>query len=316
MTKPAMKSSNLYTLVVAFASLASVASAQSQGGEARYPRNDAESREISGSRPAAIKITGRSAPGDVLSRGTMRSRVVGSRVEQECEFNYSFDVPLLFGSREVTIQHQKDCTAVLESVTDIDVVEAPDAVAVAAVAPSGMRSIAQLASKLWETIFPTVSAQSYTLRTLYHHIYTCGIACAGGADGLTALQGWIDYRYNGFDARMDGALSWFCTSGTNGAGQSNCQPPLHQIGVPMFPVNVGWLGYAIIVGRAWGPANLVMSDEYGRFFLAPAGNPIAFDHTMRQQRIAFSNGSVNCSSTITGSYVQGPVRSACVVTAR
>jgi hypothetical protein len=216
----------------------------------------------------------------------------------------------------VILWHRADCTVVVDDIVDTSVVEVPENVAAARTL---FGSIAKVSGWLWEALFPIAHAQSYASRRMYHHIHTCGAACAGGIDGLTAQQGWMDYRYNTLNARMDGAWGWACTAGTKTPGVSWCQPPMEIAAAPMAPVNTGWAATNFwIVERVWGPASQVRAADQSDFFWAPwpATQPRSYQHRLSSLRFANYNGTAGCSSGITGSWVNGPIRSSCIVTVR
>lgn len=86
-------------------------------------------------------------------------------------------------------------------------------------------------------------------------------AACYGIDGLTAQQGWMDYRWTPTAAMIEAAWGWFCTAGISywlgGIPQSNCQNPMEVAGAPMFQVNTGWVGYnPWILCRNWVGASV------------------------------------------------------------
>lgn len=285
---------------------------QSTGGMNQYPRNDDEARLARRELPTPVKISGSTLRGDVVARGRRVQRASGRISASDCEFDFGFEIQLQAGSREVVLQPQPDCTITLESITDKDVVE-PAEYAVNAVKPGIFAAVRHVAGKLSEALFPTAFAQTDVLRTLYHHIYTCGVACAGGIDGLTAQQGWLNYRYNYTQAKLDTAYAWFCMAGSSG-GYSYCQFPMEIAGTPMFPVNTGWTGFGGVMYRTWGPGTQVSAGDYSIYQWIPVGQsvPPAFVHTLYNERKANYNGTVSCVSWISGSIPNGPVRSSCV----
>jgi hypothetical protein len=290
---------------------------QSQSGPTRQP-----GRAI-GERVArtSAKLDRRSLKGRVLARGKRVERNRDGIVQPECEFNYSFETELFSGNREVTIQHTPDCRAVLEKIEDMNAVE-PQEGLIAGVSPGAFGSASRVVGKLWEALFPTVLAQTWNYRTLYHHIYTCGVACHGSVDGLTALQGWLDYRYNGSTVVNEGAAGWMCVAGQHPSypNRSNCQPPMEVAYSPMAPVNTGWWGYNFwITGRIWGPGGIVLGQDQSSYYWLPLRvqpGPRFYEHTLYNQRTARANGVASCGSSVTGSFVNGPVRSLCVVRSR
>jgi hypothetical protein len=289
--------------------------AQSEAGQNRFPRTDAESRSVRTNLPRPVRITRRHLPGDVLTRGRAMMRNRGGRATQDCEFDFGVEVSLYSGSREYTIETRPDCSVVLQNLNDNDVVEPEDRI-VAAQTPGAFGRIRDVAGRLWDALFPTAFAQSYALKTIYHHIYTCGIACAGGIDGLTAQQGWLYYRHNGISAQMDGAWGWFCTSGMNGS-YSWCQPPMEVPGAPMNQINTGWAGYnSWIMYRYWGPGTNVSAGDQTMFDWRPIGFPPTFIHTLYNERKANQYGVASCISYYSGYIVNGPVIGNCVQTSR
>lgn len=289
---------------------------QTEGGLNQYPQNDAEARLMHRELPPPVKISRNTLRGDIVARGRRVPRTTDRAEGSDCAFDFGFEIELRSGSREVVLQPQPDCTVTLESVTDVDVIE-PQEHAVASVAPGVFATVRQVAGKLWEALLPTAFAQTDVLMTLYHHIYTCGIACSGGIDGLTAQQGWLDYRYNLTQAQLDAAYGWFCMAGTSG-GYSYCQSPLEVPYAPMAPVNTGWTGFGGIMYRHWGPGTQVSAGDYSTYQWVPWGEsvPPAFVHTLYNERKANYNGTVSCVSWIAGSIVNGPVRSTCVAVPR
>jgi hypothetical protein len=302
-------------LVVATATLTE---AQTQSGQNQYPQNDQQSRTIRTNFPQAVKITRNTGRGDVLARGRKVTRARGGRVSTECDYDFGITVELAAGKREFTLQpRESDCSVVLDDLRDENVTEGN---VQAKASPTRPNPIA----RFFEALFPTLSAQSYTLRQVYHHIYTCGIACAGGVDGLTAQQGWLNYRYNGVNAQMDsGTGGWSCVAGSTyglpNVGVSNCQPPLQVPGVPMFPVNTGWWTYNFwATCRNWGPGPSVSQCNQASYFWVLPGNtiPRLWEHTLYITQTAYSNGNGACTSYVTGSYVNGPWQGACQINAR
>jgi hypothetical protein len=285
---------------------------QTQGGMNQYPQTDDEARLIRRDLPPPVKISRSTLPGDIVARGRHVQRTTGRTAGSDCAFDFGFEIELQSGSREVVLRPQPDCTVTLESVTDVDVVE-PQEHAVASVKPGIFATARHVTGKLWEALFPTAFAQTDVLRTLYHHIYTCGIGCSGGIDGLTAQQGWLNYRYNYTQAKLDTAYAWFCMAGSAG-GYSYCQDPMHVAYAPMAPVNTGWTGYGGVMYRNWGWGSQVSAGDYSTYQWIPVGQsvPPAYIHTLYNERKANYNGSVSCVSWISGSIVNGPVRSSCV----
>lgn len=279
-------------------------------GATLYPGTDDASRSTRREFAQSIRVNRQTQRGAVIARG-LRAPLNG-----ECVYNVNIRVEIYSGGRELALSPRPDCSIVLDDIVDNAVVE-PEERAAAALAPGAFGQMRNVAGRLWEALFPTALAQSYVLKRLYTHIYTCGVACSGGIDGLTALQGWTDYRYNGSSISMDAAWEWFCTSGTTSSGMSNCQPPMEVGWSPMNPVNTGWWGYNNwITGRVWGPGSSIYGSAETTFKWTPMGVPPTFIHTLYNQRTVNFAGIATCSTPIVGSWVNGPLRSGCVISNR
>jgi hypothetical protein len=230
---------------------------------------------------------------------------------------------ILEGSREVVVTPREDCTLVLESIDDQNVVEPQDA-NLARQEPPSPRGLWAL---LWQRLFPTVSAQTlWVERSVYHHIYTCGVACAGGIDGLTAQQSFLRYSNNTDFPRQvklsNQTFEWYCIAGvrwTPVGYLSNCQPLLEVSGAPMFPANTGWrVLNPWILSRVWGPNTLqVAASAQAEFDWNPNGpgvQPRFFWHRLIVESVGRPYPLAPlCNSVLQGSPVNGPIRSLCVV---
>lgn len=284
--------------------------AQALSGEHQFPRDDRENRAIQRERPAPVQIHRRVLPGSVIARGTMIDRNRdGVVAPEECQFNYGFEIRLYSGSRTIGIRYEPDCTAVLEDVVDVDVIEPEDRLALRD--PTSPGRVRSLFGRLMDALFPTVHAQAYINKGVYEHIYTYG---GGGPswDGLTAQQGWLEFRYNGSHANFNSALGYFCVDGRDAYGNSYCRPPM---GIPpMNPAWTGWYGYnPHIVARCYGPSNRVCSHEHTSFFWD--WGPPEFNHTLENVRYGYWNGTVACSTWVTGnppSGTSGVIRAGCL----
>jgi hypothetical protein len=305
----------LFVCVLCLVTSASIAQAQAaRGGASQYPRNDRIDASIPRNLPAPVQIRGDVRPGHILARGRNvdlnRDRVLA---DDECEFNYGFSVALWSGRREVTVRHLPGCTAVIEEIRDINAVEVQDRVAALKRSdpPTTPRTVL---GRLWDAIFPTASAQTWINKVVYGDIYTYGYAGAG-ADGLTAQQGWLYFRYSGSSAIMNSANGWFCVDGRNPQGQSWCQPPL---GIPpMGPYHTAWWGQnPWIIQRSWGPSPTVVAEEQTEFFWDPQSCPLCpeFRHQLHNRRIAYAQGWGECPRWVTGSIPNSYYTSACQVT--
>jgi len=270
----------------------------SQGGANQYPENDNQARGIRTNLPPLIAVNSRSLRGTTIARGR--------KVNDVCNYDFGVRIRLFGGRRDVVLRpNETTCEMILDHVQDTNVIEQ-------ASIPSSPRG---LLGRLMQTLFPKLEAQSPTLRTLYSHIYTCGVACAGGADGLTAQQGWLNFRFvYSYNAQMDSAVGWFCTSGSDNGTTSRCMPgsPLGTWGSPMNPVNTGWWGYNFYnTGKVWGPGESVMSSWQTSFFWAPwpATYPRYFEHTLYMRQTATRYGDGYCDLYTSGSFVMGPILS-------
>lgn len=302
------------------------------GGANDYPRTDAEGRAFSQSRsrpPAqAVKITGRSVIGSIVARGQRAGEQTGATSPPEratgqepapCEYDATFSVEIVEGAREFTVSPQPDCTLVLDEVRDTDVVEPQEVIAQA----QPKRSLRGMLAGLWEVFFPRLLAQIWVQRSVYQHIYSCGVACAGGIDGLTAQQTWMRYEQSGTQVRANQLYGWYCIAGIrwNGAAYvSNCQPPLEVPNAPMFGGNTGWRafnGWPTV--REWGPStSRVRTGDQAEFdwnIAGPTVPPRSFHHQLSTETIGRPSGAPTCNSSIQGSWVAGPIRSGCIVPA-
>lgn len=232
----------------------------------------------------------------------------------DCQYDYTIGTDITEGQRNFTILHLPDCTVVLEELRDLGVVE-PGEFNVAQVSPGIFAPMRHVVGKLMDALFPTAFAQTWVYKTAYHDIWTCGAICP--PDGLTAQQGWIDYRYIlNSEIRLDSALGWFCTAGLqyrDDQWKSFCLEPMDIPGSPMQQYDTGWRGYnPFIVERYWGTPNssFVKSYEKTNFFWCPENNPCPqYEHILYNQRTAWPSGNYNCSSTTSGTFVRGPMRS-------
>jgi hypothetical protein len=310
--------------------LASAAGAQEAGigGAAAFPRTNQENQAAArarGTRPATVTITRSTPPGAVVARGRRAAAAAGrgGGASAPCEYNVGWTIEILEGAREVTVTpRESDCTLVLDSIQDRDVVEPGD------------RNLARLEQPgrglwgaLWQALFPTASAQTlWVERAAYHHIYTCGVACAGGIDGLTALQSFLRYSQTTDYPRQvrlsNRTFEWYCIAGlrwTPVGWLSNCQPLLETPGAPMFPGNTGWRVYnPWITGRVWGPTtgNVYASAqaEFDWNISGPNVQPRFYWHRLIVESVGrvYPYGPL-CNSILQGSPVNGPIRSVCMV---
>ena len=301
----------------------SLAAAQEgSGGPVRYPRTDAERRGSNRERPRfRAKVDRRTLRGDVIGRGKRTDRNRDGRFSaDECEFDFSVGTDIAEGERQmVVVNNPADCTSKLEEIQDIDVVE-PREHQIALVTPGVFHRARKTIGNLWEALFPTVLAQTFLYRQLYHDIMTCGVVCPptgigpSAGDGLTALQGFMDYRYIPFGrVEMTGALGWYCVDGWRtdpftGQRVSHCQPPMHLPGSPMFPFWTQWYAYnPIILERIWG-GSFARAMDASSFYWLPNGGPLMFNHQLVNWREAFNTGFSRCDSRALGSFVNGPAK--------
>ena len=302
----------------------SIAAAQEgSGGPVRQPRTDAERRSASKERPRfRAKVDRRTLRGDVIGRGTRTDKNRDGRFSaDECEFDFSVGTDIALGERQiVVVNNPADCTSKLEDMQDIDVVE-PEENQVAMVTPGVFHRTRKAIGNLWEALFPTVLAQTFLYRELYHDIMTCGVVCPptgigpSAGDGLTALQGFMDYRFVPFGRlEMTGALGWWCVDGWRtdpftGQRVSHCLPPMHLPGSPMFPFWTHWYAYNPIVLERIAPGgSFARAMDATSFYWLPNGGPLMFNHQLVNWREAFNNGASNCDSRAFGSFVNGPAK--------
>jgi hypothetical protein len=91
---------------------------------------------------------------------------------------------------------------------------------------------------------------------------------------------------------------------------------MHISGAPMFEVNTGWIAYNFFtMYRNWGGyqyREVSAGDQSSFRWWGPNSNP-AYYHTLYNERKGYwPYGNFGCVSWITGSYVNGPVRSGCI----
>jgi hypothetical protein len=273
-----------------------------------------------------VRITRSTPLGAVIARGRRAAAAPfggsGGRAEAPCEFNVVLQTEILEGSREVTVTPQADCSLVLERIDDVRVVEPQDVKVAQQERPSPRSWLASI----WQHFFPSVSAQTLWVdRSMYHHIYTCGVACAGGIDGLTALQSFLRYSHNTDFPRQvrlsNQTFEWYCMAGvrwTPIGTLSNCQPVLEVAGAPMFPGNTGWRVYnPWITGRVWGPnTTQVYASAQAEYDWNPSGasTPRFYWHRLIVESVGRTYPLAPlCNSILQGAPVAGPLRSACVV---
>lgn len=312
----------------------SVAAAQEgSGGPVRYPRTDAERRSVNKDRPRfRAKVDRRTLRGDVIGRGKRTDKNRDGRFSaDECEFDFSVGTDIAEGERQmVVVNNPADCTSKLEEIQDIDVVE-PQENQIAMVTPGVFHKAKKAVGNLWEALFPTVIAQTWLSRQLYHDIMTCGVVCPptgigpSAGDGLTALQGFMDYRFIPFGrVEMTSALGWYCVDGWRidpftGQRVSHCLPPMHLPGSPMFPFWTHWYAYnPIILERIAPGGSFARAMDATSFYWLPNGGPLKFNHQLVNWREAFNNGFSRCDSRALGSFVNGPAKFyvSCRVTVR
>jgi hypothetical protein len=302
----------------------SVAAAQDgSGGVVRQPRTDAERRSGNKERPRfRAKVDRRSLRGDLLGRGKRTDKNRDGRFSaDECEFDFTVGTDIALGERQmVVVNNPTDCTSKLEEIQDVDVVE-PDQNHVAMVTPGVFHTTRKAIGNLWEALFPTVLAQTWLYRELYHDIMTCGVICPptgtgpSAGDGVTALQGFMDYQYIPFGRlEMTSALGWWCVDGwrinlVTGERNSWCQPPMHLAGAPMFPFWTHWYAYnPIILERIAPGGSFARATDATSFYWLPNGGPKMYDHQLVNWREASNNGFSKCDSRVFGSIVSGPMK--------
>jgi hypothetical protein len=291
---------------------ASIGAAQGVQGGAGLPAPSAKKfRNL----PVPIRIDRNMKAGDIVARGH-RADVTGGGFKADapsgefttddgCVFNFGIEIALDSGSRTVKIGRGPDCTAVIDDIEDIGVVE-PGERRQAAVGGGPLRN---LFASLWNAVFPAVSAQAYTRKQVYAHLYTYGYGGANN-DGLTALQAWLTWRFNFVDARLDSASSWACVGGpATYPGPGNCFAPL---GIPpMFPYYTGWLATNIFYYNVnWGPAPSVYRYNEATYYF---GNPNNYNHTIFNNEFGDMNGIGYCQYYYQGSIVRDPPVTNCQV---
>jgi hypothetical protein len=303
---------------------ASVATAQEgSGGPVRHPRTDAERRGVKKERPRfRAKVDRRTLRGDVIGRGKRTDRNRDGRFSaDECEFDFTIGTDIAEGERQmVVVNNPTDCTSKLEELQDIDVVE-PEENQIAMVTPGVFHKARKAIGNLWEALFPTVLAQTWQYRRLYHDIMTCGVVCPptgtgpSAGDGLTALQGFMDYRFIPYrQVEMTSALGWYCVDGWRtdpftGQRVSHCLPPMHLPGSPMFPFWTHWYAYnPIILERISPGGSFARAMDATSFYWLPNGGPLLFNHQLVNWREAYNDGRSYCDSRALGSYVLGPAK--------
>jgi hypothetical protein len=320
----------LITLLIA--AVPTVAKAQNigEGGPSRFPSSNTESQRaaaaaLARSRAPVVKVTRSSPIGAVVARGRRNTATTRGRGAQvgECEYTASFLIEIAEGARELTITpRDADCTLVLENVEDRNVVE-PGDVNVARQGPSPRG----LWASLWALFFPTVAAQTlWVERSVYQHIYTCGVACGGGSDGLTALQGFLRYSNNTDYPRQvkmsNLTFDWYCIAGVRSTPvgyRSNCQPVLETPSAPMFPGNTGWrVMNPFILSREWGPSAVevysLTQAEFDWNLAGPQVQPRFYWHRLYVHTIGRPYPlSPQCFSTFDGMPVAGPLKLGCQV---
>ena len=307
------------------------AQSRSSGGANVYPRTDAQNRAAAqaiAARPTEVRITRNSQRGSIVARGRRLTRQGAGAPPldaPQCEYNVAFRVEIVEGSREFTVAPQPDCTMLLEDVQDMNVIEPQEAL----VRGEPQRSLRHVLASLWETFFPRLLAQTLWMqRSVYQHIFTCGAACAGNADGLTAQQSWLYYSQSlsyPYQVQANGMYGWYCHADApywNGYRYvTYCQPPLDIPAAPMFPGNTGWRTVAAVIAvREWGPStSMVRGVDFSEYDWNVAGPQVAprfLLHRLTTETIGRPQGfSPICNSYIQGSWVAGPVRSYCVVPA-
>ena len=312
----------------------SIAAAQEgRGGRVREPRSDTDRRGTNRERPRfRAKIDRHTLRGDVIGRGKRTDKNRDGRFSaDECEFDFTVGTDIAEGERQmVVVNNPADCTSKLEEIQDIDVVE-PRENEIAMVTPGVFHKTTKAIGNLWEALFPTVLAQTWQYRQLYHDIMTCGVVCPptgtgpSAGDGLTALQGFMDYQYIPFGrVEMTSALGWYCVDGwrtdiNTGRRISWCLPPMHLPGSPMFPEWTHWYPYnPFILERIWGGSFARAMDATSFYFLRVPPAPRLWDHQLVNWREAFNTGFSRCDSRAFGSFVNGPAKFfvSCRVTVR
>jgi hypothetical protein len=114
----------LTTVVVAVAATllsASIGAAQGvQGGAGRPAPSGMKFKDL----PVPIRIDRSMKAGDIIARGGRADVTSGGfKTDDQCVFNFGIEIALELGSRTVTIGRGPDCTAVIEDIEDIGVVE-------------------------------------------------------------------------------------------------------------------------------------------------------------------------------------------------
>lgn len=321
---------SLITLLIA--AVPTVAKAQDigEGGQSRFPSSNTESQgaaaaALARSRAPVVKVTRRSPIGAVVARGRRSPAATPGRGAGvgPCEYTVTFRIEILEGARELTVAPRAaDCTLVLENVEDQNVVE-PEDVNVARQAPPARGLLASL----WQLFFPTIAAQTlWVERAVYHHIYSCGVACGGGSDGLTAQQAFLRYEQNTDYPRQvrmtNRTFEWYCIAGvrwTPVGYRSWCQPLLETPSAPMFPGNTGWRVFnPFILSREWGPSTVQVSSlakaEFDWNAAGPQVQPRFFWHRLYVYTVGRPYGlAPSCESTFDGMPVAGPIKINCVV---
>jgi hypothetical protein len=320
-------------MVVVLLAGGTVAEAQEgRGGAVRAPRTDAERRGSNREAPRVrARVDRRTLRGDVIARGKRTDKNRDGRFSaDECEFDLTVSIEIARGERQVVVvNNPADCTSKLEDIQDIYVVE-PLENQVAMMTPGVFHKARKAIGNLWEALFPAVLAQTWQQRELYHDIMTCGVICPpvgqgpSAGDGLTALQGWMGYRFMPYGAvHMTSSLGWYCVDGWRidpytGQRVSWCLPPMHLPGSPMFPFWTHWYAYNPHIVERISGGSFARAMDATSFYWLPNGGPRLFDHQLVNWREAFNNGYSRCDSRVFGSYVLGPMKAflSCRVTWR
>ena len=308
-------------IVVLLLAGGTVAEAQEgRGGAVRAPRTDAERRGINRKAPRVrARVDRRTLRGDVIARGKRTDKNLDGRFSaDECEFDFTVSTEIALGERQLTlVNNPADCTSKLDDIQDVDVVE-PRENEIAMVTPGVFHKARQAIGNLWEALFPALLAQTWQSRELYHDIMTCGVVCPpvgvgpSAGDGLTALQGWMNYRFMPWGAvQMTSSLGWYCVNGTRidpytGQRVSWCLPPMHLPGSPMVPVWTRWFAHnPHIVERVSGGSFARAMDATSFYWLPLPPAPRYYEHQLVNWREAFNTGYSRCNSTVIGFVCSG-----------
>ena len=210
--------------------------------------NSLEAIRTSFPRPSKLLIT----PAAVTcwhAAGRLRVHAEGVS-PRRCDYDFGITVELAAGKREFTLQpRESDCSVVLDDLRDE---ECRKGTCEAKASPTRPNPIA----RFFGALFPTLSAQSYTLRQVYHHIYTCGIACAGRCRRSYRTTGMVELplqRRQRSDGQRTGG--WSCGRFNVRSAERRClKLPTAVAGAPALPdvprMNTGWWTRTLFGRRA------------------------------------------------------------------